>query len=485
MVALVAFLIGAGLTFVGIWILNPGTPVVPAPTRVKALENWHVGDVHTHAVGDAPLIDHPACARPRGEALPEQACAAQVVRLMLRAATANGLEWLILSEHGPWLGVRGLTHIGHYDPEQGRTEWDEIRAAAEEESVAFGIRALMGEELGSAPPFSSSGHFNAYQIDEYVPNDTAAVPDASYIQDVAEAGGWGGINHPFLGANAWDCWFPTSTWVSNLLGLQRKVCTIGASDFAPNPFLDATSREALAAMEILNGSALPLPGVLPQWDQLLQQGYRVWAVGGSDAHVLSRGFDSWKHGVDGQLGGQVHVGSSKTFVYVPTGQYAEPVDGYDSTDPADPIRNGIRLGRTVASNGGFAMAQIANTLPGSSVSVPEGEVNVEVSVVWQRDFTTDGDPPSSIRVVSSQYGPRCMEQPCEIAATTGCVTRPCVAGTEPLDVTSLDSDHDQAVVSVVLPEDWARAYLRVEVLGGSNEGSPTTGAYVSPIFLER
>jgi hypothetical protein len=64
----------------------------------------------------------------------------------------------------------------------------------------------------------------------------------------------------------------------------------------------------------------------------------------------------------------------------PAEQYSEPAEGYDSTDPSDPIRSGILDGRTVASNGGFAMAQIANVLPRGSVEVPPGEVTVEVRV---------------------------------------------------------------------------------------------------------
>lgn len=483
MVALLAFSIGVGATIVAVQFLRPHTTVV-LPTNPKPLTNWFAGDVHTHAVGDASLLEHPACERDQGKPLVEDACADRVVELMLHAASRNGLDWLILSEHGPWLGVRDLAHIRDYDPKQGQTAWRLIRDAADLQSVSFGIRALMGEELGSAPPFSSSGHFNAYQIDDYIPHDTSAVADAAYIQAVADAGGWGGINHPFLGANTWDCWFPTSTWVSNPAGIPARPCPTSASDFASTPFRES-STGALAAMEILNGRSFPVPGVLEQWDLLLQQGYRVWAVGGSDAHVLSRGFDSWRHGVEGFLGGQAFVGSSKTFVYVPAEQYSEPAEGYDSTDPSDPIRSGILDGRTVASNGGFAMAQIANVLPGGSVEVPPGEVTVEVGVVWQREFTPSGDQPTSIRVVVSQFGPQCAEFACEISAETECLTEPCVAGRDPLQVSPLDGEHETAVIPVSLPEDWVRGYVRVEVLGAPNEGAPSIGAFVSPIFLER
>ena len=238
-------------------------------------------------------------------------------------------------------------------------------------------------------------------------------------------------------------------------------------------------------MEVLNGRSFPLPGVLDQWDQLLQQGYRVWGVGGSDAHVLSRGFDSWKHGVEGRLGGEVFVGSSQTFVYVPKDRYAAPTDGYDSTDPSDPIREGIQLGRTVASNGGFATAQVVDALPGGSIQVPEGEVRVEVSVTWQRDFTPGGDSPTSIRIVLSQYGPQCAEFACEMIVRTECLAEPCIAGSELLQASELDGTHDSAVIPVTLPADWVRAYVRVEVLGAPNEGAPSIGAFVSPIYLVR
>jgi hypothetical protein len=478
--------LGVGGTLTVLWITG-AFETVEAVVEVEAprpLKDWTTGDVHTHAVGDAPLVDHPGCRRPNGQELTSSDCARQLVELMLEAAQRNGLDWLILSEHGPWLGVPGLTRIGKYDFDQAQRHWNLIRTAANDLSVLAGVRALMGEELGSAPPFSFTGHFNAYQIDDYVRNTTAAVADTKYIEAVSDGGGFGGINHPFQGGNGWDCWYPSSTWASNPLGFPRHGCEFGASDFAPTPFDDDLGRGGLVAMEITNGGVFPPPGTVEQWDALLQQGYRIWAVGASDAHTLSRGADSWAHGIKGRLGGERRLGSSRTFVFVP--DYPKPAEGYDSTDQEDPIRHAIVAGRTVASNAGFATAQVADALPGGTLKVAEtGDVAIEVLVRWETEFTPGGRGPNSIRLVLSQYGPECATIRCEQIVDARCIADGCVPGEERLTPSMVGAEHEQVLTSVILPDGWNRAYVRVEVLEGESEQPPRYGAFASPVFVER
>jgi hypothetical protein len=238
-------------------------------------------------------------------------------------------------------------------------------------------------------------------------------------------------------------------------------------------------------MEITNGGVFPPLGTLEQFDRLLAEGFAVAAVGGSDAHTLSRAADTWEHGTRGILGGEAGVGRSNTSAFI--SEYQDPAPGYDSRDPNDPVRLAILSGATVASNAGFATAQIAGTVPGSSVTVDgDGDIAIEVLATWQREFTPLGGGPDSIRVILGQFGQECASGACSQVITTGCLESNCAPGiVQDLTVEDLENGiHQQATITVLMPAEWDRAYLRVEVLESESD-TPRFGAFTSPWFLGR
>jgi hypothetical protein len=412
-----------------------------------------------------------------------------LVDRVLASAKAHGLEWLVLSEHGPWLGVNGVSSITRYNEKAGEQSWNYIRDAADElaPSPDYQIHVLMGEEIGSAPPYSVSGHFNVYQTDQYIPNDIDALPDAKYIADVEKAGAWGAINHPFHEGNGWDCWDSGSTWssvsVPDPLHLLQKDCPDNAEAHAPKSF-GTSGSQGFRAMEITSGGRFPPTGTLEEWDRLLSHGLAIAAVGGSDAHTLSRSAENWESGVHGRLGGERLVGRSSTYVYSP--RFPPPDMPYDSRDPNDPVRLAILSGATVASNGAFASAQVAGEPPGSELAIDPTATTLNVTVQWQDSFTPTGNGPDVIRVVAGQEGPECAEALCSQVSATGCVVTSCGEGivqqlsTAPYE----DSEHHQTSISIVVPAEWMHFYLRVEVL--EFEGSVARyGAFTSPFFISR
>ena len=78
---------------------------VASHARVGAPDwsKWTVGDVHAHAAGDTSLVIHPSCG---GLATPIGAspCADLLVSYVAAHAGRFDTDWLILTEHAPWLG---------------------------------------------------------------------------------------------------------------------------------------------------------------------------------------------------------------------------------------------------------------------------------------------------------------------------------------------------------------------------------------------
>lgn len=412
--------------------------------------DWHVGDVHTHAAGDFDLIDHAECHLSGKEFLPPAQCAQRLVSEVLASAVDNEIEWVILVEHGPWLG---LDTFPRYDENEASDEWEMIKDAANAQAPKYGVRAMMGEELGTAI-VAQTGHFSAYFVgDGYIRNSYGAVPDERYARDVAAEGGWGAVNHPNEGGSTWDCWYPGS----------RSGCKTGVVTYAQRA-LSPPEDVAFRALEITNGGAFPRDETLAQWDELLVLGYRIWPVGGSDAHSRSR--------TDSHPGVGVptleKVGISRTFAYVP-GSIA-PTDGFDSTTATDPVRQAIFSGHVVASNAPLAVANIDGTLPGDTAYVQGGEnETVELHVIWPTPFSDNRDmaSPTEVRIISSSIRVNC-ERPC-IPDRVRVIEPPVNAG--------------YVNVAVNIPSEWGQAYVRVEVVA-SDEGRQI-GAFVAPIFIQR
>ncbi|HYO60736.1 MAG TPA: hypothetical protein VEU29_02435, partial [Actinomycetota bacterium] len=220
---------------------------------------------------------------------------------------------------------------------------------------------------------------------------------------------------------------------------------------------------AFRAIELTNGGRFPTKETLAMWDELLVQGYEVWGVGGSDAHSRSVDVRDLLHGGPG-LANLGKIGVSRTYAFVP--EDLAPVEGYDATDPDDPVRRAIYSGGVVASNGPRALAVIGDAGPGETATIPPGEVTVQVGILWPLAFSSEHPHPDRVRLTYSKIAPGCGDA-CPRAL-----------------VVERDAPADSHVMTVplALPAEWERAYVRVEVVADDDK---PLGAFVSPIFIER
>ena len=336
-------------------------------------DNWHAGDVHVHSAGDRWVDEHPRCELEGGGHLPEDQCAEVLVRLVLESATdpERDLEWMILAEHGPWLGGgREYTYA------KGSQDWELLRSTAEELAPAYGIRVLMGEELGTAAVIASAGHYSAYSTPAFIDNDWLDRTEVDYLGETEALGGWGGINHPMEGST-WDCWFPDVPVFECSQG--------GASDFAQNDLVEGGRPREQAvwrAMEITTDKHEPKAELLERWDELLRLGYRIFAVGGGDGHTAGSPTGS----LGGPEGNWDKLGIvSRTYVYDP--DPLTPSSGHDATDPHDPVRTAIFEGRTIASTGPLVVPELDGEGPGGEVWADGGE-EMTLTVRWKPGFVT-------------------------------------------------------------------------------------------------
>jgi hypothetical protein len=207
--------------------------------------SWHLGDVHAHASGDTGLDIHPACV---SKFYTEAQCAGYLVHNVLTRASRFGAEWVVFTEHGPWLGF--LKAQSPYDSSKAASQWETIQRALDASAVE-GIRGLMGEELGTSAPscasedvdprLKSPGHFGVYSTPTIVDKSIFSCNETgsdSYIGDTAAVGGFGGINHPDNtdGGSRWNCFTTGANGQGNdcqpVLFHERK-CPVGADFYAP------------------------------------------------------------------------------------------------------------------------------------------------------------------------------------------------------------------------------------------------------------
>ena len=297
---------------------------------------WSTGDVHGHAAGDTSLAIHPSCV-----GVDERACATRLVRDVSSRVNRFDTDWVILTEHAPWLGFLRQGQVGVYGREQGERQWNYIADAAAATNGNNGLALLTGLELGTAAPscmraayrvkvdlwkrtidqgfeaLTSPGHFGVYSTPSFIDNsifDCRESGPNSYPQDT-QAVGFGGMNHPRNrdGGSPWHCW-NTATAGGERRGLEDQPnlgfdVTLNGAPFSPNPVsgtercfagIDSyaqrgasgvTSSGANApfrSMEIISGDNLPADVTLQRWDALLQNGNLVAAVGGGDGHTAPR-----------------------------------------------------------------------------------------------------------------------------------------------------------------------------------------------------
>jgi hypothetical protein len=392
---------------------------VPAPAEAAAdpdplnPADWSPGDVHVHSLGDASLRDNLDCRDnvpgfPTGHAATkdqEQACATYLVNKVLTTAKSHGLKWVILSEHGVWMGIYAPgadASALSYSRSEAAGEWQTVRDTASAAAPTAGVRALIGEEIGSAPPLTTSGHFSTYYSSDYVANDQYDNSEGKFLQKVKTAGAWGAINHPGTGST-WGCWYTTD-------------CPDGVASSFPGQ---------VKAVEVYTANVKPIGDVLTRWDGLLDRGLKVAAVGGGDTHTVKRcNVDPWPpaHIVTGdcpiwrtlqqQIGNTDALGTdgrARTYVLA---ENITPGGGYNSNDAADPVRTALASGTTLASNGPVAGVAIDGKAPTSASYLPYSGSGHTVQITWdpaQAKAVNSGGissgtygPPTSIKLVIGQ-----------------------------------------------------------------------------------
>jgi hypothetical protein len=176
-------------------------------------------------------------------------------------AIKAGLNFIIVTDHNLW--VSGIE--GYYESDQGR------------------VLLLIGEEVHNPRRVPQASHFLAIGADkELAPfaHDTQ-----SLIKETQDAGGSGFLAHPFdLTAPAFNV--PSLSWQDwGVNGYQGLELWNFMSSF--KGLLTTRTKAVRAALQPDKYMTGPSPQLLNKWDELLSQGCRLVAIGGSDAHGMS------------------------------------------------------------------------------------------------------------------------------------------------------------------------------------------------------
>ena len=461
--------------------------------------DWHVGDVHVHAAGDSTLDENKRCDKanklPWGQREADK-CAKYLIDLMYDRAEANGAEWLVFTEHGNWLGYdRGGYNHAQAVKFLGMLEVEAEAASRKRRTLA----GLIGQELGTSAPAPCSpprGHFGVYYAPTVVRNGLTECNEVNFMTQTEVTGGWGAVNHPESGSN-WNCWYTGD----DILGPEN--CEEGAVDFAEgrSDIVETPRHDRIvSALEAVTSNDLPTGDLEDQWDRMLQDGYRVGATGGADAHTVNK--DVINIAIGGGEGNHGKVAlNARTYAYVDGS--IRPDGGFRSNDPSHPVRRALRNGRTIASNGPLLVPQVNGNFPDDGgVAGPDPTFTgdtVNVRVDWPRTrFRTlrsganqaNPDPEDRIsfehapevldvvvgRVQGSNTCEGAPRQPCE----TGIVRRT-------HQVTDAERAAGYAVVPVPVESTWDNIYTRVfgRQTDTYDEKSYEFGALSSPIYLER
>jgi hypothetical protein len=207
-----------------------GLPIQPKPLRNEA--GWYRGDLHMHS-GHSDG----SCASKSGAQ--RGPCP---LFLTLDAAADRGLDFVVFTEHNTNSHVRELTALQPY--------FDRLLLIPGMEMTTF------------------QGHANAFNLREPVDFrvGSATVPDwNALLKEAASKGAIVSINHPRV---------PTG-----------EACM--GCGWSPNPPVDMS---LVQGIEVVNGHDIESPTAgLPFWQEQLQLGHRLTAIGGSDTHdVTSR-----------------------------------------------------------------------------------------------------------------------------------------------------------------------------------------------------
>ncbi len=170
------------------------------------------------------------------------------------------LDFIIVTDHN--IKVNGVE--GYYSEESGR------------------VLLLTGEEIHDMRRKPQSNHFLVFGVKEELSHFSS--DPQTLIDETRAAGGYGFLAHPFdpampsfnLSSLGWQNWE-----IENYAGLE---IWNYMSNFKGH--LDSRLKAIALALNPDKYIAGPRSETLSKWDQLLSDGRKVAAVGGSDAHAL-------------------------------------------------------------------------------------------------------------------------------------------------------------------------------------------------------
>jgi hypothetical protein len=269
-------------------------PTQPKPLRPEA--GWYRGDLHMHS-GHSDG----SCATKSGEQR-----APCPLFLTLNAAADRGLDFVVFTEHNTNSHVRELTALQPY--------FDRLLLIPGMEMTTF------------------QGHANAFNLREPVDFrvGSATVPDwNTLLKEAASKGAIVSINHPRV---------PTG-----------EACM--GCGWSPNPAADMS---LVQAVEVVNGYDVESATAgLPFWEEQLNLGHRLTAIGGSDMHDVT----------------------SKATTQPPQGRIGVPTTVvYARELSAEGIIAGIRAGNVFVDIAGTRDRMLELTARQSSVQATMGEV---------------------------------------------------------------------------------------------------------------
>ena len=203
-------------------------PTQPKPLRAEA--GWYRGDLHMHS-GHS---DGSCASKSGAQRVP---CP---LFLTLDAAANRGLDFIVFTDHNTNSHVRELTALQPY--------FDRLLLIPGMEMTTF------------------QGHANAFNLREPVDFrvGSATVPDwNTLLKEAASKGAIVSINHPRV---------PTG-----------EACM--GCGWSPNPAVDMS---LVTGVEVVNGHDVEnAKAGLPFWEEQLQLGHRLTAIGGSDTHDVT------------------------------------------------------------------------------------------------------------------------------------------------------------------------------------------------------
>lgn len=269
--------------------------------------NWYPGDAHDHS-------EYSRLAGYNEGLMP----LADVVDAAFGGE--NPLAWLIMTEHGPQLGmVNG--NLAVYNEEYGRARFaEEVGEMLALEQSGRADCLMMGEELGTV----TSGHLVAYDINGYVTDGPLDSDEDGFMERVRDAGGFCFIAHPRQETGGITFWH----WPD----FERDISSI-------------TPDSTLRGFELLSGvhESPDQTGLLETWDRVLADGSRALATGTSDAHKPEE------------------VGAyARTYVFLEEGGAS-----LNEEDHAG-VLNALRDGHSVVTNGPLALCVAVNTRSGGA-----------------------------------------------------------------------------------------------------------------------